>query len=138
MKKRKSLSAVFKHIFDEIEILLTMFLSKAIQVGRLMTEEELLHLIEPLLVYMEHGNSAFTEEKLIAQASGLQKKEVNVMNILERREQKGMAIGLKEGIEKTARKLLTMGFDIETVAEGTGLSLERVKEMKAELNREAK
>lgn len=60
------------------------------------------------------------------------------MNILERREQKGMAIGLKEGIEKTARKLLTMGFDIETVAEGTGLSLERVKEMKAELNREAK
>lgn len=74
MKKRKSLSAVFKHIFDEIEILLTMFLSKAIQVGRLMTEEELLHLIEPLLVYMEHGNSAFTEEKLIAQASGLQKK----------------------------------------------------------------
>jgi predicted transposase YdaD len=39
--------------------------------------------------------------------------------------------GLEKGIEKTARNFLSMGMTMEQVVQGTGLSYERVQELKA-------
>ena len=45
----------------------------------------------------------------------------------------GKQIGLLEGAEltkiETAKKLISMGLSLEQVAEGTGLSLEKVQEL---------
>ena len=45
----------------------------------------------------------------------------------------GKQIGLQEGAEQkaieTAKKLISMGLSLEQVAEGTGLSLEKVQEL---------
>ena len=46
----------------------------------------------------------------------------------------GLAEGIEQGIEQTkietAKKLFSMGLSLEQVAEGTGLPLEKVKELK--------
>lgn len=61
------------------------------------------------------------------------------MTILERREkrgiEKGKKIGMREGVEKIAYNLLKMGFDVKTVAEGTELSLEQVRKMQKEIEK---
>ena len=44
--------------------------------------------------------------------------------------EEGMQKGMQKGIEKTARNLLEMGMTIEQVAKGTGLSCDRVRELK--------
>ncbi|PIC73904.1 hypothetical protein CSV76_08320 [Sporosarcina sp. P17b] len=41
---------------------------------------------------------------------------------------------IKQGVEQTARRLLKMKMDEKAVAEGTGLTIERVKEIKKEMN----
>ena len=45
----------------------------------------------------------------------------------------GLAEGIEQGIEQTkietAKKLFSMGLSLEQVAEGTGLPLEKVKEL---------
>ena len=41
----------------------------------------------------------------------------------------GLETGRKQGIENTAKKLLSMGLSIEQISEGTGLSLEQVKKL---------
>ena len=55
---------------------------------------------------------------------------------VQRREayREGLAEGIEQGIEQTkietAKKLFSMGLSLEQVAEGTGLPLEKVKELK--------
>lgn len=128
----------FKHIFMEIDLLLETFFTLLEKVSKTMRGEELTYYAKALLLYFEHGNPEFTEEKLTRKINELSERGEFVMNMFERERKEGLEVGLKEGIEKTRRenalKLLTLGVDIETVAEGTGLSLERVKEIKAELN----
>jgi predicted transposase/invertase (TIGR01784 family) len=46
-------------------------------------------------------------------------------------QEKGMEKGRKEGIETTEGNLLSMGMTVEQVVQGTGLSYERVQELKA-------
>ena len=45
-------------------------------------------------------------------------------------EEKGAVIGALQAAENIARNLLASGMDIETVAQHTGLSMERVAEVK--------
>jgi predicted transposase/invertase (TIGR01784 family) len=45
--------------------------------------------------------------------------------------EKGIAKGIEKGIETTARNFLSMGMTVEQVVQGTGLSYERVQELKA-------
>ena len=55
---------------------------------------------------------------------------------VQRREayREGLAEGIEQGIEQTkietAKNLFSMGLSLEQVAEGTGLPLEKVKELK--------
>lgn len=42
----------------------------------------------------------------------------------------GIELGEKQGIEKTARQLLLKGMDLEFIKEITGLSEERIQELK--------
>ena len=55
---------------------------------------------------------------------------------VQRREayREGLAEGIEQGTEQTkietAKKLFSMGLSLEQVAEGTGLPLEKVKELK--------
>jgi predicted transposase/invertase (TIGR01784 family) len=45
--------------------------------------------------------------------------------------EKGRKEGIEEGVETTARNFLSMGMTVEQVVQGTGLSYERVQELKA-------
>jgi predicted transposase/invertase (TIGR01784 family) len=53
-----------------------------------------------------------------------------IQNEYKKREKEGM----EKGIEKTARNFLDMGMTIEQVAKGTGLSCERLRELKCKEN----
>ena len=48
-------------------------------------------------------------------------------------EQKGREEGRKEGVKKTAVNLLKMGMSDTVVAEGTGLTLDEIKELKKQI-----
>jgi predicted transposase/invertase (TIGR01784 family) len=41
--------------------------------------------------------------------------------------------GIKKGIEKTAKELLNLGFDINVIMQATGLTLEQIEKLKEEL-----
>ncbi|SHH26699.1 conserved hypothetical protein (putative transposase or invertase), partial [Thermosyntropha lipolytica DSM 11003] len=47
---------------------------------------------------------------------------------------KGIEQGIEKGIEKAALNALQKGLDIETIAEITGLSVEKIEELKKKLN----
>ena len=47
--------------------------------------------------------------------------------------EEGLEEGLKQGIEKTAINLLKLGIDISIIAKGTGLDIEKVKELQNSL-----
>lgn len=44
--------------------------------------------------------------------------------------QKGIKIGEDSALNRTAIRLLTMGFSVDDVAKGTGLSIETVEKLK--------
>lgn len=48
-------------------------------------------------------------------------------------EQKGREEGREEGIRKTAINLLKMGMSESVVAEGTGLTIDEIKELKKQI-----
>lgn len=137
---------VFKYIFIEIELLLEILFIHLEKVRRTMSEEQFMDYVSQLLFYIEHANPGFSDEVVDKKIKELEGRGVITMSILERRErrgmEKGLATGIKEGIkegtEKTrrenARNFLEMGLDIEIVAEGTGLTVERVKKIQAKLN----
>ncbi len=43
--------------------------------------------------------------------------------------EEGLQEGLKEGLIKTAKNLLAMGMDVETVSKATGLSVEEIRSL---------
>ena len=47
--------------------------------------------------------------------------------------QQGLEQGLEQGIEKTAINFLKLGIDISIIAKGTGLDIEKVKELQKSL-----
>lgn len=71
---------------------------------------------ENLLAYRTRLKQVMDEESKVKEA------ELRVEAALEK--------GLERGIEMTARNFLGMGMEIETVAKGTGLSIEQVQAIK--------
>ena len=47
--------------------------------------------------------------------------------------QKGIKIGEDSALNRTAIRLLTMGFSVDDVAKGTGLSIETVEKLKGSM-----
>ncbi|SHH39388.1 conserved hypothetical protein (putative transposase or invertase), partial [Thermosyntropha lipolytica DSM 11003] len=63
----------------------------------------------------------------------LERRE-DIMTLAERLRGEGMEKGIEKGIEKAALNALQKGLDIQIIAEITGLSVERIEELKKKLN----
>ena len=55
---------------------------------------------------------------------------LNKISALETAEKKGIEKGIKEGIKSTAKNLLSMGLDKESISKATGLSISEIDEIK--------
>lgn len=54
---------------------------------------------------------------------------LNKISALETAEKKGIEKGIKEGIKSTAKNLLSMGLDKESISKATGLSISEINEI---------
>lgn len=84
-----------------------------------------------LLAYNARLKEVLDEEAFINEAK-LREEAANLK--LEAKKDQWIKQGLEQGVEQTARRLLKMKMDEKAVAEGTGLTIERVKEIKKEMN----
>lgn len=127
----------FKINFYDVEELIEIFFNLLEELRGMLSEDKLAYYIEVILLYFESGNHEFTESLVQRKINELEGKGELVMNILERREKRGMERGIKDNKRENAYKFLKLGVDVETVAEGTGLSIELIREMKEEINGES-
>ncbi|WP_246516349.1 hypothetical protein [Salicibibacter cibarius] len=93
--------------------------------------EELSSTKEQRVAYEERS------KELMDQEAAEREYELRVQEAEERGEERGKAKGEEQGKikanEATARRLLTMGMDVETVAKGSGLDVNRVIEIQREM-----
>ena len=83
---------------------------------------------EGLLAYRARLKEVLDEESFIKEAK-LREEAARVEGTEE-----GVQKGAQQAKEENARNFLAMDIDVETVAKGTGLSVERVRELKEEMN----
>lgn len=85
--------------------------------------------VEPdgLQAYRARLKQVMDEEAMVREA---QLREEALKKDAHLREEAALEKGREQGVEKTARNLLVMDMDVETVAKGTGLSIDEVKALK--------
>ncbi|KYH23747.1 hypothetical protein CLTEP_28290 [Clostridium tepidiprofundi DSM 19306] len=76
-------------------------------------------------IYKAREKSLHERANMISSA-----REEGIKEGIEKGIKKGIEKGIKEGIFKTAKNLLVMGMDEDTVSKATGLSVEEIKNLK--------
>ena len=117
---------------EDYEKLLLIFNEEDDEVLNMLSEGD-----EIMKEYIKDSKNASEEEEII----GLYDKELNDdmlkrMEIKENREEafnEGIQEGIQEGICETAKKMLKKGYDINDISECTSLSLDKLKELKKEV-----
>ena len=113
-----------------------------ISLGKKADKDKLIHLLQVL--FNERKRSFDSKKEVLEQEYGINmtpdmEKEMTTMcnlslNISEEAMneglQKGIKIGEDSALNRTAIRLLTMGFSVADVAKGTGLSIETVEKLK--------
>lgn len=84
----------------------------------------------------EEFKKKFEIDKIItAQKQEVESMTSNISRTLREEYEKAKREGLEKGKIEDAKNFLILGVDEEIVAKGTGLSLDKIKEIKEELNK---
>ncbi len=122
-----------KYIYWDKEDLIKAFLVSIEEIQSILTDEQLNHYVDILLIYYSAVNKNLTEEDIIEKIKELGGKGERIMTILQEREQKGMEKGIELGKldekREIARKLMAKGLDMNTIIQVTELDEEEVKKL---------
>lgn len=85
------------------------------------------------MLYYSAVNKNLTEKDIINKIQELEGKGEKIMTILQEREQKGIQIGIKQGMIEMAKNLIRDGVEIELIIKASKLSREEIEEIRKEV-----
>ncbi len=129
----KPLKYVFEQDEEELAELLLLSVHEA---GNAVAEEMVQYYFEILLRYFAAVNKEITEEMIKEKVKKLGGKGSMIMTILDKREEKGINLGENKKAVKDAINFLKLGVDEKIVAQGVELPLDKIIEIKKQIQKE--